>query len=350
MELTDQLYNRISRYADGGMDASEIESFEADMKQDKELAAEVKLYTDIQAVCRSIQEKMEKNIMVQMEDKKTKEAEAWAMITQARKEWETENGKKVEGGRIFIEQHQVKKPLTGKIVNMPGWSMLAAASVLGIIIFAGLWWYMQKKQPSSTIAANKADTGSQTITAKKENNKSNETVLSKSDTSSIKNSLPPANETALKNINTKELFAANFRPDVAPADKETLLEEPFSFYNAKNYTDAIETFEMARATLETRGEKQGGLTTSFYIHYYLGLSYLAAGSHTNNAIEELKEAIKTSANDDLKSKARWYLALAYLKTGKEKEAASLFEQISKNNEAGKYKQKAVNLLKEVNRN
>ena len=344
MELTDKLYEQIARYVNNEMDAAERALFERQVKQNEEIAREVKLYREIGSVCESADKKIKDLLHTEEEEKKISEDRIREMITQARKEWEDKNEEALLSTlqQKFITKQNHTKLRSRKPVMLQPWSLLAAALVIGIICF-GVVWYLKNNPSTSKITADKPP--DQKIVTK-EDTIINQPVVVIND-SSQKNQLPPANDH--KEQNLKKLFATSFKPDAAPQEREEWIHEPFDFYEAKKFDDAIETFEMAKAALDTRGTKVEKENTRFYIHYYLALSYLSANKGWGKAIVELKEAVKSTNDNILIAKAQWYLALAYLRNGDVTSAEKILDPLQKNNKAGHYRQQAINLSEELNR-
>ena len=155
----------------------------------------------------------------------------------------------------------------------------------------------------------------------------------------------PLENLATKSKTAKELFEENFTPDPAPADKEGPLEKAFSFYEDKLFSKAGTEFEAADLGPLTRGvEGDHQKLTTFYVHYFKALSYMAADIKTPKAISELRTAIDLSPDETWKDKARWYLALAYLKDGQIETVPGLLKQIVANDESTELKQKAHALI------
>lgn len=267
MEPTNEQYSQISRYVDGDMNEMEKAFFEAVLNRDENLLFEVKAYKEIQILCTSAGQKI-KDHFEHEDEKKKNDNDVWKMIAKARKEWEQEHEGKdkdkneEEIKEVVVLKRNKRKSGRRKIFGQRNWSRLAAAIVIGIACFVGLW-YLQKKPGLPTIAKQQNQQNSQPeiLTPK-----GSEAMVSHAQFSgsSAQNNKQPVQTAIVKPFNTKKLFAAYFKPDAAPDAKEALLEEPFNFYVAKNYNDAIETFEMAQA-LDTRGEKSIEPNTGFYI-------------------------------------------------------------------------------------
>ncbi|MDY8136869.1 tetratricopeptide repeat protein [Aquimarina sp. 2201CG5-10] len=120
--------------------------------------------------------------------------------------------------------------------------------------------------------------------------------------------------------NTEALFAENFEPYrnvitpiVRGENNDTPEAIAFISYESKNYEKASSQFnELFKNTKRP------------YFLLYQANSLLASGD-TKKAIPLLKQHIEL--NDQLSTRSKWYLALAYLKDGQKKNAISLLEQI-----------------------
>lgn len=148
------------------------------------------------------------------------------------------------------------------------------------------------------------------------------------------------------NLTTATLFAANFKPDAAPVEKEGPLEKAFVLYENKKYIEAIVAINEADINIVTRGEEDEQKFSLFYTAYYKALSYMAT-DHIQSAIPELKNAIVNSPDNTYLVKARWYLSLAYIKTGELKKAHVFLEQLANNHTHSSYQTKAQQLKEQL---
>jgi hypothetical protein len=351
MALTDKQYQQIFRYVDEEMDADEGKAFEAAILENKELRDEVELYKQVRSLSESVEEKIVDKDQWQQVEKKSKE-ETWAMITEARKQWEKQYEpdlrlkNEIDAIKEKSEYQSAQKPRTAKLSSF---KWLAAAVVVGVVCLSvALWFFMSKKDNSESVAQ---------TTARDSVESSGEKVAGKpvidsstiSDSSFLGEKMPLEN-LAKKSKTTKELFEQNFTPDPAPADKEGPLEDAFSSYEDKLFAKAGREFEAADLGPLTRGvEGDHQKLTTFYLHYFKALSYMAADIKTPKAISELRTAIDLSADETWKEKARWYLALAYLKDGKIESVVGLLKQIAANDGSTELKQKALALIKALDK-
>lgn len=368
MELTDEQYKQVFRYVDGEMDADEQRAFETTLHQNKTLLDEVALYKEVRTLSASVEQKIGNTDSFITSEKKSNDGKVMAMINESRKEWESkyENALKIKNGIPPVEFKSIKRE-DKKIRRINLFKWLAAAVVAGIVSFGVAFWYAQNKNADSKLAADKKETDSQIINNNNKNiNKPENTVQDKpslqQENASSKN-IADKKETVNQNKNgvvkqtrkkyniaaekREGLFANNFNPDQAPADADSRLRKAFAYYNTNDFQKALQAFDYSEMLIK-RGVDENKKLTSFYTHYYRAQSYLAIDSIAR-AIPQMKTAIITSPDDFWKSKAQWYLALAHLKTDDVKETERLLEQLVKNKQAGEYKQKAIDLMKELNK-
>lgn len=142
----------------------------------------------------------------------------------------------------------------------------------------------------------------------------------------------------------ENLFAANFQPyrnivnPVVRGDKnETIEKRAFLAYENGDYYKAINLFSSV-------------VPKSAYIDFYKAMSYMAVDKNME-AVELLTGLINTSADDDkfgLSEKAKWYLALAYLKINELEKSRELLRQITENGQSDFKKEAAKALLDDLN--
>jgi tetratricopeptide (TPR) repeat protein len=205
-----------------------------------------------------------------------------------------------------------------------------------------LWWYVQPESNKAAIAnySKKADTANIVNSNRNEHGQGDVTE---------KEIEPP--KKVLDKAEQQQLYAQNFVPDAPPQQETELLEGAFAYYKKGSYKQASLAYEkiqrevesLTTRTLEDEADAAESKRIMFYAHYYNALSYMAVGN-TNRAIRELR-AIKESPDRYWQSKQQWYLALAYLKTGEAAKAITWLQQVASNNEAGEYRQKAIQLIK-----
>lgn len=338
MELSTEQYKQVLRYVDGEMDTAEQKAFEALIAANKELYEEVEFYKELQSASEAYGQKPGNN---DSDSEKVRK-----IISQARQQWETEHENEVHA-RI-------------RSINRFKW--LAAAIITGILL-GGAWWYLQNND-LSTAANNKNQDTLNTILPPSPPSQTDNSEKIAEDPANTQNTVPndsPRNRkegpstisgknigfaTVSHNdsIRLQNIFARNFKPDLAPADTIGSLRRAFAHYNEGDYKTAILDFDKSQSLIKRgAGEAEH---TAYYIHYYRGLSYLAIDS-VKKAIFNLKIAIDFSPDNLFTSQAKWYQALAYLKALNSRECATLLRQLSSDNEAGEYQQKARSLMKEL---
>ncbi|MFN3851348.1 MAG: tetratricopeptide repeat protein [Spirosomataceae bacterium] len=192
-----------------------------------------------------------------------------------------------ERNELKNQLKSIEKKQETKVVAMPRWIWLAAASV--IIVGAALWLFIFKT---------------------------------------------PTNE---------DLFAQNFQvyPNViAPSVRGTSTTDgdkklAFELYEQEKYKEAIEIFE--KTAKETKEE---------YPAFYVGQCYMALGDY-QKAISSFSGAVLTDEKFPFDTQRKWYLALAYLKIG-DKENAKLILELLTNYE-NVQTQKATELLEKLDK-
>ena len=122
------------------------------------------------------------------------------------------------------------------------------------------------------------------------------------------------------NINTAELYAANFMPYdnvVQPIERSNQLEnlktQAFTAYENEEYQKALQLFK----ELNTKQNDN-------YIDFYSAMVYMQLDKQ-KLAVSLLKNYIEKQG--ELKDRATWYLALAYLKLGKLENCKSELEKL-----------------------
>ena len=142
------------------------------------------------------------------------------------------------------------------------------------------------------------------------------------------------------------LFAKNFKPDAAPADKDGPIEDALKQYENKQYKEAIVSINSADLDQVTRGNESGQELTKFYAHYYKALS-LMADKNIAAAMPELQAAMENCPTHLLEKKAKWYMALACISKGDIDKAKLLLRQIADSTGVSTYRKQAEALLKDL---
>lgn len=321
MELTNEQYTRIVRYLSGGMDEKEKAFFEAMMRRDEALRSEVDGCREMQSVFESASQKV---------NDKLEEEEAWAkgnddiraLLVQTREDWE----KEAEAETASVKNSDEAKDGAvgkGRILQWR-WKWLAMAATIAGGIWLAVLLYVRSGPSKPAVAENRNEKGRETATVEKPD--------------SLRETPPPPD--------AQKLFAAYFMPDAPPATADKLLNEPLAFYRNKKFDEAAEAFQMAKATLDIRSLPAANGRTRFYVHYYLAQARLASDKHLAESIGELKQAVKEAKSEAFKSKAQWYLSLAYLKEGNTAEAKKQLAQLTTAD--NRYKQRAQELAAQLN--
>lgn len=369
MKMTDEQYKQIFRYVDDEMDAIEQKAFETALAENNELYDEVVFYKEVRLVSESVEQKICNTDPLLSEEKKSKDEEVWAMISQSRKNWEIQEDQlKLKYGISPIELKYIQRKQHGKVRKISISTWLVAAVLTGLICLSVVVWYSQNIKNDSKVAINKKEEDSQVVNNNNKIDNQENTItpvppipqentpsknIARNDKKGIveqnKNSVAKPGTKKIFNIETDKriaLFDSIFKPDDAPANVTSRLRKAFADYNASNYENALLAFDKSE-TLVKRGFDESKELTAFYTHYYKAQSYLAIDSAAR-AVPNLKTAITTSPDNFWKNKAQWYLALAYLKTGDLKETEDLLKRLAKDNQAGEYKEKAIILMKDLN--
>ncbi|MCP9770778.1 hypothetical protein EGI22_22975 [Lacihabitans sp. LS3-19] len=137
--------------------------------------------------------------------------------------------------------------------------------------------------------------------------------------------------------NTQDLYLAYHQPypnivapNVRGENTEGIKNEAFKAYEAENYQEAIRLFSQIK-------------DEEFAI-FYTAISYLELNEN-QKAIEILKSNKFSETPFPFETYNKWYLALAYLKTGQKNEAKTILEDLTKTDNP--QKQKAQELLNEL---
>jgi tetratricopeptide (TPR) repeat protein len=274
---------------------------------------------------------------------------------------EEEKKKKLKA--LYYQQQKEKK---AKIHTLRKWVILISIAASLIIMITGYFTLFQNKAASGNIANNKKRNEQEDLTGKKKDstgianntgvdsalkaapgniannknrNEQEDLTDKKKDSTGIANNTrvnsagkqtdrkPETPRKGLDKVKLQQLYAKNFIPDTLPEDKEGPLEDAFAYYEMKAYNKATVAFEKADLNTETREPEEE--RTVFYAYYYKALSYMA-NSNVAEAIPELNKAMQESTDSILSIKTKWYLSLAYLKTGNLKKTEELLDEIISN--------------------
>ncbi len=226
-----------------------------------------------------------------------------------------------------------------KIRPLTRWKWLAVAALMGVIA-GGIILYVQSHKQGNTVATNaKEEKNTKSSPALNHSYAQNNVVVDSAAKQTDKKK--EASKKGLDRAEQQQLFAQNFVPDAPPKQENDLLllEDAFKHYEKGNYKQASAEYEEAQKQVESfttrapENEQDEAVRNRilFYAHYYDALSYLVIGN-TTEAIRVLK-AIKESPDRYWQCKQRWYLALAYIKTGEIAKAADLLQQVATSKQA-----------------
>jgi hypothetical protein len=369
MELTSTQYNQIERYVGGEMEASEKEAFEATLLQDNELAEEVEAYKEIFALADSLEQKIG-GIVQHSSEGPTSNKEILELLEKERKYWEEHHEpelKRMHGLAGPGEINKTGEERQGKVISINRKRWLAAAILIGILGSGSLtWWYIQPEsnKAATAIHSKKADSGN--IVNNRNGNGQEDLARKKTESPPITNntvddSAAKMQESPKKDLDKAEqqqLYAQNFVKDAPPKQSAELLmlKNGFEHYEKGSYKQASTEYEkvqkdvedLTTRTTEDEEDEADRKRILFYAHYYNALSYMA-NNNAAKAIPELNKAMHESADNLSKIKTKWYLSLAYLKTGNSKKTEALLREIADNRYEGVYKAKAATLLDELER-
>lgn len=325
------LFDYMDRYFNGEMTPAEKEDFHRRCQSDPAFAEELASYIAIHDYVK------QQGRRRQQQDWDTPVKDPQAGIG--------ENGTKPVSGSARKELS--RRPGRKRILRIVT-GLAVAASIISIVLLT-LTWYNSKKSRKEIVYTNgeKKDT---TAKIKRPDTAHLRNVVIAGGRNKDKDSgkiTTRKNPALIDEAKRNALFTDNFKPAAAPAAITEPLQQAFDQYRRENYKGAIASIEEAE-----RNQLRGGEQTdeeelaAFYRHYYKAQSYLAL-KNTGKAIAELKTSIDSSPNDSLKSSARWYLALAYLKRGDIKRAVALLKELSRDSGAGDYKRRSANLIRQI---
>jgi tetratricopeptide (TPR) repeat protein len=134
-----------------------------------------------------------------------------------------------------------------------------------------------------------------------------------------------------------QLYEANSKPcmnywttDPAFADTISLQAQAMKLYDEGEYTLALEAFQRYEPSAHDEG----------LYNLYLGICYLKS-DFANLATTHLADASTLFRKYEMIQMSKWYLAMAYLKLGQQKEAVETLEQIIKVNAPQRYAADAI---------
>ena len=388
------------RYLDNDMTPEERTKFEASLKKSKTLREELEFERRLHQLGKSVNAGIEKY----ENEKKIEDKEFNAIIERAKENCKSYESDLLKTKGILLHQgHGMEE--TGnnetyraedKVKRMFSYKWVAAAAVVVFVSFVTLWYFQNANQDQTMANKNEINSSSKlasknqdnkvierkalptnpdpnTGTSPAQSNNSRSTaILSDSNPAKTLKKRPlvlrPAMATASNSSRKKSkpnsafqerLVAKHFAPDNLPSKVPDFLEDPSTDYKENKYEKAIQGYkeviaeikDVENSDLVSRGNRSNIEQISFYAHYYLAQCYMSINNTANNnlanAIQEFENAITKAPDEIWKSKAQWYQALAYLKTGQIQKAETLLERIRTNEQANEYKQKAIKLIEEL---
>ncbi len=316
--MNEQWFEKIEDYLSGRMSAEEQLRFEEEMATDKELATDLNVYREIEE---------------EMRDDETHHKEETAL----KNSLEKLNKIYFPSSDNSIEQMTEPKiyPLRKKIKP---WKIISiAAGILGIIALGSILYLNRTKNRAEVaVNKNKVDTSHLQKPAPSQNLAENKDTINETNNSRLP-----------ENINPETLYAQNFAPDALPEDTEGALEDAFDAYRNKKYKEAIGAINSADLNAATTRSETDTALIKFYAYYYKAQCFLTTGNAAE-AIINLKNALDYCVDNYNKIKVNWYLALAYLKTGRLKLSNDLLTKIAADRDETKYKKQAEALKEKLN--
>ena len=234
----------------------------------------------------------------------------------------------------FIKTHQrLKKefvrandPSVGKYPAI--WKWMAAAAVLAGVILLGNVLLRNSENKTSVIVKHTSTDS-----------------LKKTDPQAAVPKQNPQFPPEKNQTDLHVLYAQYFAPDKVPDEPNGPLDDAYFYYASQQYAQAIVAIDSVSKKKLTRGISRDASTNSF-AQYYKALSLMSL-DRIESAIPLLVQ-VEASNEQQLKTKARWYLSLAYLKQGQSSAAINKLQLIT-HSPASDYKIKARKLLSDLTR-
>jgi|GEM_PF-5789452 len=154
---------------------------------------------------------------------------------------------------------------------------------------------------------------------------------------------------SMRAVVSDSLYRQYFVKDTLPQKYPPFLLEVFSGYkfNDYSYIQKLDLSDIDNALGPKEiDDKELILQLG---HYYKGISFLLVND-TLQAITHLEWALHHAANEHQLVKARWYLAMAYLKQNNQDEAVALLEKVAQSNSIRYYVDKSRTLLQGLRNN
>jgi tetratricopeptide (TPR) repeat protein len=352
--MNDESYDSIHRFLNNEMSEEERSNFEAGLLKNDILNEAVEFERMLKRLGMSLKSKLDD---LDGSNSADNDDGILALIKNARLAWETKNANTNLPDDSFpnysMGSGSSEQSATGRSVLLSPRrkrmnKYLVAALVTGIIGLSAILLVVNMdrlKLVSNTSKAHGDTLNRQVITdsSKQLRYDKDENIVKVSD--SEKSRSASHREAPASSANRQELFAKYFAPDTQSVSAPDILQEPISLYESGKYEQAINAFQNIDDVAITRGDVEEQQLTFFYKHYYKAICLLAE-ENFSKAIDDFKNAINKSSDNDLTTKAEWYLALAYLGSGNIKNAHATLDRII-SNQNGIYFKKAKNLKREI---
>jgi len=216
-------------------------------------------------------------------------------------------------GPTSVKESPAARATPGKITGMRIWLAISAAIIIAFMLFTIFW---QKPVRTPDVANGK-----------------------NMDTTQIKNNPPQVIAAATAKdssevIDLPLLFKQYFKKDTVPGNYPLYLAEALMDYESGNYKTLQQLNLNDLPQTRSSGETDSKENILQLGHYYKGLAFLQT-NNTRDAIIHLNWVVANRPDKTLQAKARWHLALIYLKENNRKKAVELCRSIvgSKENPA-----------------
>lgn len=369
--MNEHSLDKIDRYLEGKMSEEEKVAFEAEAAGNQELSSLLAVYSGIET-------EMRENAAYNNQEAALRQTLGRLNATYFTGVAENETEQRTDTTEVHTttaqdleeETGEVEKAVRGKLrsINIRR-LLLVAAACTGIIVLGITFWNSkhQSDGPGNNPIVKRTDTSPSLATPRlqpdtpalaqrgtpgdERNHPRNDSpghVAPHVETVRTQRPASPSHteqQVMKPGLEGSALFAANFKPDAAPASEERpdALDIAFDLYEEKDYKNAATAFGKDEVS---RGEEEDKKLIAFYRHYYQAQIYLA-GNNASKALPELATALKQGPDAAWKVKTQWYLALAYLKNGEQLQATNLLEKISRQQQDETLRQKATSLLTEM---